>query len=238
MQNVSKCCTFSKIGKGWTIEEFVIVSEHDSKHYYKCKFKIDDKGQFNPTKAATGTMDSFYKGCEKALKEHGFSRSANAVAKKEPEWMNWTRAYKHAIEKSGGDSVVGRRYSFVPIANQDADEDKCVVIMENFYSAFGNSPKVEPEVVQSFAGNSAKPSVRPPPLSANEINLKLVDSLGVLVSSISKESNLQPALSTSTTSSTNRNLELDELIKKSQINSELKADGMENEIALKISGLQ
>ena len=217
------------MGKGWTIDEFVIVSEHYSKNYYKCKFKIDSKGKFNPTKAATGTMDSFYKGCEKALKEQGHSRTSNAVAKKEPEWADWTRTYKKSIEQSGGESVVGRRYSFIPVAKQDVDEDKCSIIMENFYAAFGNSPKIDPEVVEGSL-ESAKQGSKPPPLSTNDINLKLVNSLDVLVHNM-QDDVAKPIL-------TPKELELESLLKKSQIYSQLKAGGMNDELAMNLSGLK
>ena len=212
------------MGKNWTVVEVEIVSDVYLKNYHKAKFKIDSNGKFNPTKGATQSMNGFYKTAEKALLEKGFSRTAISIQKKEPDFFEWIKLYKHAVEKSGGESVVGRRWTFVPMAKFEAGEENCAKIMENFFSAFGNSPKTEPELLEGSMGivNLAKTK---PTEKNNDLTNDIRTTLANINNSIEKENTVAKASV------------LDDLLKKSQIYAQLKSGGMSDEKAMELSKL-
>lgn len=221
------------MGKNWCFDEFVIVSDMYAKDYHKCKFKIDSDGKFKPTKGTTSTMTNFYQSISEALKEKGYSRSSNSVQKKEPDFVEWTRVYKHAIEKSGGESVVGRRASFIPIKDADKHEPQCEVIMENFFSAFGNSPKCEPQVLDMSKGK-VKLVKFTKPKTTEEVHNKLYETLESITSSIEQDNSASQNTNAALTTESN---ELDDLLKKSQIYAQFKSAGMPHEQAFELAKL-
>ena len=90
------------MGKGWTIAEIKIVSEVNLKNYHIANFKIDTNGKFNPTKGATLSMNNFYAKVASSLLEQFFKRTPNSIQMKKPDFVEWVRLYKHAIENLEG----------------------------------------------------------------------------------------------------------------------------------------
>ncbi len=93
-------------------------------------------------------MKDFYNKVSLELKENNYDRSAMAIQKKESDFTKWLVRYKKAVTESGLESIEGTYHTFIPLGKGEENEEKAKIIMENLYSAMGQSPNTEPEILE------------------------------------------------------------------------------------------
>ena len=131
----------------WSTQECLIASAVYCQSFQKAKYKVNADGKMKATKA-NGTVLAFYKELVEKLKEDGYNRSVEAIKGKEKDFVEWASTMSAYIKQSGNACLEGKYYTIVTPASLE-EEVVAKQIMENFYSAFHGTTKMNPEILDT-----------------------------------------------------------------------------------------